>query len=59
MAAGWGRGRGFRRGGWFGWGPVAAPPLTVEDEKGMLEQQKSLLESQLNAISQRLEGLDK
>lgn len=59
MAYGWGRGRGFRRGGWFGWGPAAVPPLAPEDEKSMLEQQKSFLENQLNAITQRLEGLDK
>lgn len=52
---GWGRGRGFRRGGWFGW-DMPLGPLSEEDEKVSLEKQKSWLESQLASISEKLQG---
>ena len=54
----WGRGRGFRRGGWFGSGGVSAP-VSPADEKGLLSNQKNWLESQLSAINDRLQNLDK
>ena len=50
--AGWGRGRGFRRGGGRVWVPFSA-----EEESALLEQRKSWLERQLEAISQRLQTL--
>jgi len=56
--AGWGRGRGFRRGGGMAWGMMPAAPLPDEEE-GFLEQQKSWLETQLAAVRQRLQELGK
>ena len=56
--AGWGRGRGFRRGGGMGWDMVPAT-LSPEDEKKYLEQRKVWLESQLSTIKQTLQDSDK
>jgi len=53
--SGLGRGRGFRRGGRFGW-EMTSEPISVEDEKVLLEKQKSWLESQLASISKKLQG---
>jgi hypothetical protein len=54
--AGWGRGRGGRRAGYAGWERTPAP-LSPEDEKAILERQKSWLTTQLEAIDQRLDGI--
>lgn len=56
--AGWGRGRGLRRGAGAGWGmmPATLPPV---DENTMLEQQKEWLETQISTITQRLQDLEK
>jgi len=55
---GWGRGRGFRRGCGAGWDRLYTL-LAPNNEKAVLEQQKSWLESQLEAITKRLQGVEK
>jgi hypothetical protein len=65
LGLGWRRGRGARRGrgrGWarFGytpaWGAPYAPP--PEQEVGFLKAQAEWLKEQLDAISQRIAGLE-
>ena len=56
-SGGWRLGRGFRRGGGFGWGPV--PTTTVEEEKAILEQQKNWLATQLEEVEKLLNNLNK
>jgi len=55
---GWGRGRGFRRGCGAGWGGLYTP-LAPNNEKVVLEQQKNWLETQLEALTKRLQGVEK
>lgn len=50
-------GRGFRRGGGFGWNAVNTPPPV--DEITLLEQQKGSLESQIEALNSRIASLSK
>ena len=52
-----GMGRGFRRGGGFGW--LSFPIVSKEEEKDLLEKRKNWLKSQLEAVGKRLETLNK
>jgi hypothetical protein len=56
--SGWGMGigRGFRRGGWFGW-RMTPTPLSPDEEKGMLEQQKNWLKARIEEIEKQLGSL--
>lgn len=56
--AGFGRGRGFIRGGGRGWAPTSGL-ISPEEERTLLDQQKNWLEQQLAAISQRLQEIKK
>ncbi len=56
--AGWGGGRGFRRGGGMGWGMMSMP-FTPDEQKGFLTRQKKWLESQVDAINKQLNKLSK
>jgi hypothetical protein len=47
-----GMGRGYRRGGGFGWRSTQL--VTMDEEKAVLEERKSWLEFQVEAITQRL-----
>ena len=69
LARGWGRGLGrgigWRRGGWRGYGYFAPayyrPPVTItpEEEKAALENEIDLLKKETEALQKRLSELDK
>jgi len=56
--AGHGRGIGFRRGGGEGWG-IIRKISSPGEEKEFLEQQKGWLETQLEAVTHRLQEIEK